>query len=152
MALQEPVAVYNAANNVESHILCNILRDAGIEAFTTDDVSTVGVWMFGLLPEIHKPQIWIDRKDVEQAKPVLEDYERQLLERRAADQRKAADSDATIEVTCEKCGQRSLFPAEQRDTVQECPHCGAYVDVGDSPDTEEWWNVPGADSGDDATD
>jgi DNA-directed RNA polymerase subunit RPC12/RpoP len=151
MALQDPVAVYNATNNVESHMLCNILRDAGIEAFTTDDVSVVGVWMFGLLPEIHKPQVWIDRKDVERAKPLLENYEDQLLERQEADRHKLSLDDAAIEVTCEECGRSSLFPAEQRDTVQDCPHCGSYVDVGDVADTEEWWNVPDADEGNNST-
>jgi len=57
MPLQNPVAVYNAANNIEAQLICNFLNDAGIEAYLTSDVSQAGTWMFGLLPEIHKPQV-----------------------------------------------------------------------------------------------
>ena len=35
-----------------------------------------------------------------------------------------------IEVVCDECGQRSAFPAAQGGSVQQCRHCGAYVDVG----------------------
>ena len=68
MALQHPLVVYNAADHVEAHLLCNALVDAGIDAYVIDDVSQVGTSAFGLLPEIHKPQIWVERGDVERAK------------------------------------------------------------------------------------
>jgi hypothetical protein len=150
MPLQEPVAVYTAANNVEAHVICNILRDEGVEAHVTDDVSQAGVWMLGLLPGIHRPQVWIDRSNVDRAKPILEDYEDRLLERQEADRQDLVAGEATVEADCEECGRSSDFPAAQRGTVQDCPHCGAYVDVGDSPEWEEQLDVPDADGGDDA--
>ena len=76
MALREPVAVYNAASNLEAAFVCQLITAAGFEAHTVEDVSQVGVWMFGTLPEIHKPQIWVEREDVEKVKPLLEDYDR----------------------------------------------------------------------------
>jgi hypothetical protein len=139
MALNDPVAVYNAANNVEAQFVSNTLRNAGIESHVTEDVSQVGVWLFGLLPEIHKPQVWVDRNVLDQAKPILADYERGMIERQEAEGKKVAVGEATIEAVCEECGHLSLFPAEQTGTVQDCPCCGAYVDVGESPDSEEWW-------------
>jgi hypothetical protein len=51
MALQNPVAVYNASSNVEAQLLRSLLAESGIEAFAIDDVSQVGTWVFGLLPE-----------------------------------------------------------------------------------------------------
>jgi hypothetical protein len=150
MPLQEPVAVYTAANNVEAHVVCNILNDEGIEAHVTDDVSQAGVWMFGLLPGIHRPQVWIDRSNVDRAKPILEDYEDRLLERQEADRQNVVAGEATVKADCEECGRSSVFPAAQRGTVQDCPHCGAYVDVGDSPESEEWRSGPDTDGGDDA--
>lgn len=149
MPLQEPIAAYNAANNFEAHVICNILNDAGIDAYVTDDVSQVGVWVFGLLPEIHKPQIWIDRSNIERAKPILEDYERRLIERQEADRQKVVAGEATVEAKCEECGRLSIFPAAQEGTVQECSHCGAYLDVGDLPDSDEWWNEQEPTNGDD---
>src|SRR5438132_670434 len=100
MALSDPIAAYNAANNVEAHLLCNLLVEAGVEAFVTEDVSQVGTWIGGLIPEIHKPQVWVDRVDLERAKPVLDDYERRSAERR---NRGAEESAAgpPIETVCE---------------------------------------------------
>jgi Putative prokaryotic signal transducing protein len=128
MALRDPVAVYNAASNMEAHFVREALTAAGIEAFVIEDVSQVGTWAFGLIPEIHKPQVWVERADIARAKPVLEDYERRTAELRAADA--AADAGPDIEAVCEECGGRSTFPAAVRGTVQTCRHCGEYLDVG----------------------
>jgi hypothetical protein len=148
MALRDPVAVYNAANNLEAQLIRNLLNDAGIEAHVTEDVSVVGVGPLGFLPERHKPQVWTEGVDIERVKPLLEDYERQQLQRQEAEVKKTAAAGETVEAICEECGQRSVFSAALAGTVQDCPHCGAYVDVGDSPDSEEWWREP--ESGEDA--
>ena len=143
MALNDPIAVYNAENNLEAQLICNLLNDTGIEAYLTEDVSQVGVWLLGLVPEIHKPQVWTDRGEIDRVKPLLEDFERRKVQRQQA----ANDTmgETVVEATCEKCGQRSNFAAAQQGTVQDCPHCGAFMDVGDSPDADEWWreDAPG---------
>lgn len=38
---------------------------------------------------------------------------------------------ARVDVRCEECGKETKFPAAERGSVQNCPHCGAYVDVGE---------------------
>jgi hypothetical protein len=43
-----------------------------------------------------------------------------------------------VEAVCEECGCRASFPAQERGTVQECPKCGAYLDVGDAELPEGW--------------
>jgi hypothetical protein len=134
MPLRDPVAVYNAANNIEAHLVRNALNDSGIEAFAAEDNSQAGTWMMGMIPEIHKPQVWVDRADVARAKPVLEDFERRAAEL----QDTGAQDRPPIEVICEECGQRSTFPAAQRGSVQQCRHCGAYVDVGGDAIMEPW--------------
>jgi hypothetical protein len=130
MALRDPVAVYNAASNTEAHLVRHALASADIEAHVTEDVSQVGTWVGGLVPEIHKPQVWVDRADIERTKPVLEAYERNAAERKAARARQA-DNEPPIEVTCEDCGKTTSFSAALRGSVEQCRHCGAYVDVGD---------------------
>jgi len=139
MALRDPFAAYNAANNLEAHLVCNLLNDAGIESFVIEDLSQVGVWLGGLIPEIHKPQVWIERADIEKVKPLLEEYERRGAER----QREQANA-PPIEVVCEECGKRSSFPATQEGSLQDCPHCGASVDVGEVA-FEGWDEVSGED-------
>ena len=68
MELRDPVAVYNAATNVEAQLIKVLLTEVGIEAFASEDSSLVGYWMFGILPEIHKPQVWVSAKDRERAR------------------------------------------------------------------------------------
>jgi hypothetical protein len=137
MPLRDPVAIYTAANNVEAHLICEALHNAGIDAHPVEDVSQVGTWMFGLVSQIHKPQVWIERADVETAKPILEEYERRAKATRDANNAKRGSSD-TIVVVCEDCGKGWRYPIEQEGSVQNCPFCGAYVDVEEASPDEDW--------------
>jgi hypothetical protein len=128
MALSHPVAVYNASNNVEVHLICTLLEENGIEAHATLDESLVGYWAFGILPEIHKPQVWVDRSNVEAAKPLLEKFELDRKQRRLNEEDLAARGEV-ITVVCEDCGKSTAFPYEKLGSVQDCAYCGAYVDV-----------------------
>jgi hypothetical protein len=133
MALNDPIAAYNAETNLDAHLVATALREAGLEANVIEDVSTAGLWLGGVVPEIHKPQVWIERADADRAKPVLEDFEHRRAERR----RVAADA-PDIEVLCEECGTKSMFPGNQYGSVQNCPHCRAFVDVGDDVPFDGW--------------
>lgn len=139
MALKDPFAAYDAADNVEAQLVCGLLTDAGIEAAVVEDMSQAGLWVGGTIAGIHKPQVWIERHEAQRAQPVIATYERRLAERRAAE-RTAGVVGLPIDVTCEKCGRRSTFPAAQLGTIQNCPHCLAYVDVGEEVGFEGWEN------------
>jgi hypothetical protein len=46
--------------------------------------------------------------------------------------RAAADQErfpGRLESICEECGKSSLFLVSHKGTVQDCPHCGSYMDV-----------------------
>jgi len=135
MSFREPFAAYNAATNIDAHLVCDALSAAGIEAYAADDVSPVGVWVGGVVPEIHKPQVWIEKADAERAAPILAEFDRRAAERRRAET--TASSDEEIEAVCEECGKPSKFPASQRGTVQTCPHCWSFMDV-EMGDNGEW--------------
>lgn len=137
MELKEPIAAYNAATNLEAQVVAMFLTEGGVDAFATEDHSLVGLWMFGTLPEIHKPQVWVSAADRARAAELLQDYERQAAERTQLTQDGA--SATPLEVVCEECQQTASFPAKQRGTVQVCPHCGAYVDVESGEDGEQFW-------------
>lgn len=130
MGIAKPIAVYNAESNIEAQLLCDYLERNGIEAYATYDESVAGLWAFGHMPEIHKPQLWIDQSNAEPAKALLTQYERERSERSAnAD---SSDSTAVIDVVCEECEKTTQFPAARRGTVQDCRHCGAFIDVEDT--------------------
>lgn len=139
MALHEPVAAYNAATNFEAELVKARLIEAGVEAFAVEDLSPAGLWMFGTLPEIHKPQVWVNKSDLDQARRVLQEYASELAQANRASQPADSDLGAEIEVVCEDCRKVSLFPSSQGGTVQFCPACGANVDVGDIDDTDAFW-------------
>ncbi len=135
MPLRDPVAVYNAANNPELYLVQNALEAAGIEAHITEDASLVGMSALGIIPEMHKPQVWVDRADLEKAKPILDEFERRKAELEA----NPNDADnADLTVHCEECEKVTAFPRSQAGSVQECPHCRAYMDVVDENSDDDW--------------
>jgi Putative prokaryotic signal transducing protein len=130
MSLRDPVHIYDAATNQDASLIKMYLERNGIEAFEVEDTSLAGVWLFGLLPGIHRPRVWVDRANAERAKTLIEEYEDELHDRNAANG-VASDDAEPLHVVCEDCNKASDFPASKRGTTQDCPHCGAYVDVGD---------------------
>jgi hypothetical protein len=138
MAISNPFAVYNAEHNLEAQMLCNYLEQNGVEAYATLDESVAGLWSFGHMPEIHKPQIWIDKSNTEAAKALLAEYEERRSQR-LAQERTLGHEERGIAVICEDCGKTSNFAESKRGTVQDCSHCGAFVDVEDGENESESW-------------
>jgi hypothetical protein len=125
MALQDPVAVYNASSNVEAQLLRDRLVNAGIEAFAVEDNSPAGMYSLGTIAEIHKPQVWVSRSDVDRARPVIEGFED------AAEDH----TEKPAELFCYECGE----PVKHGDT--RCGSCGHALewtdDEPDEPDAED---------------
>jgi hypothetical protein len=144
MSFKEPFVAYNAGSNIEAHLVCGQLLDAGIDALVIEDVSEAAVGMWGILPVIRKPQVWIERTDTERARVVLTDYDERAAKRLAAEQTECGVTGASISVYCEECGRISEFPSTQKGLVETCPHCGEFVDVGDEIGFEGWNEFPAA--------
>lgn len=136
MPLSDPIAAYNAQSNTDAHLVQQFLEGQGIESSVTEDNSLVGQWTFGLLPEIHKPQVWVSRADAERVAELLTLFEERRRERNAVD---PPPGTAAIEVRCEDCGRTTTFAGNLQGSVQDCPHCGAFVDVGDVDWPEAAW-------------
>jgi hypothetical protein len=133
MPFRDPVAAYNAASNLEAHFVCGLLQDDGIEAAVIEDISQVGAWFGGLAPQIHKPQVWIEREDSDRVGPILARYEQRKVE--------SANPQADfwlVEVVCGNCRRSMSFPESDRGSVQSCRHCGAYLDVGEVASMTGW--------------
>ncbi|HEX4142199.1 MAG TPA: DUF2007 domain-containing protein [Pirellulales bacterium] len=139
MGLQDPVAVYQATTNIEAQLIKLWLVESGIEACVLEDLSTAGSWLFGVLPEIHKPQVWVSKSDVERVRPMIEQFETELAERNRVKKQIRSDVGPPIDIVCDECHQPSVFAANQRGTIQECSHCGAFVDVGEVDETDAFW-------------
>jgi hypothetical protein len=135
MTISDPVPIYRAATNMQAHLLCGHLEQNGIDAHVVEDNSINGGWLFGLLPQVHKPEVCVDRRNREQARLLIEAFERSERERQARQNSVPIETEF-VAVVCEECGAKTPFPASQLGTLQECPRCSAYVDVGEPEDPE----------------
>jgi hypothetical protein len=70
------------------------------------------------------------------ARKLLTEHAEAVQIARAAAQRRA-ERTGTVTATCEECGKSSDWPAAEMGTTQDCPFCGAYMDI---PDPEESWD------------
>jgi rubrerythrin len=129
MGLVDPVKIYAATANVEAQMICRLLQGAGVEAFAGEDLSVAGLWLFGTIAGVFDAGVFVSRTDADRAVELIRQHERLEAERSNA-------QGSQVETTCEECGKTAAFPAAQRATVQSCPSCGAYLDVGevDLPD------------------
>lgn len=102
------------------------------------------------LTESAPPVVEVRVLDIDQAdaaRQAIAEAKEELRDVQAAQLRRAART-GTVSATCEECGRASEWPAAQAGTTQDCPHCGAYMDVPDSED--DWSGVDfGAEDGED---
>ena len=126
MEFKEPFKVYTAADNVEAHTIAQMLKASGIPAHAVEDQSVVGLFGFGIIGQVHKPDVWVDKSTAKQASQLVAQYEETARNRDQTE-----NSAVGISAQCEDCGETTMYPGELDGTTQNCPHCHAYVDVGE---------------------
>src|SRR5262249_20162503 len=122
MGLVDPVKIYAAESNTQAQMICRLLQAQGVEAFAGEDVSPAGAGIGGTLPGVLDAGVFVSRADADRAYELIGEHERREADR-------SGEQGEEIEATCEECGETAAFPAAQRGTVQDCPHCYALVDV-----------------------
>lgn len=137
MKLRDPIVAYVAASNLELQVVVSLLSEAGIKALGVEETSPMTGAVTGYLPEIHRPKLWIERVDSERVGKILADYEA-----RNALRRNRRESGLDVIVRCDACGEESEYDASLAGSVQNCPECGAFVDVGDASAEEDDWGEP----------
>ena len=124
-AMADPVLAYTANDNLELHSVVTWLHSGGVRAYAVEDNSGASIYVFGTISQFHKPQVFVDKADLEEAGELL----RQFEDKRDA-RRKDLDGGPSITSQCEECGTTSEFPVSQDGTTQNCPKCNEYMDVG----------------------
>jgi hypothetical protein len=128
MDFKKPVIVYTAATNVELHMIVEMLHANGVAAHAVEDQSGVSLWALGTISQFHKPNVWVDETTFAKAAELIQDFEDKKQSRNTP-----VEASSDIQVICEDCGKTTSFPGSLDGTIQECRHCGAYVDVGELP-------------------
>jgi hypothetical protein len=107
VALDDPVAVYTAYDNIEAHLVAAQLNSVGIEASVIEDNSTAGIAVLGILHNIHRPQVFVGRADFTAATELIKQY----LDSRHVE--------TTAKYFCYHCG------ADLNAQTASCSDCGA---------------------------
>ena len=126
MNLKDPIAVYTAATNLEAHVIVNMLNDNGVPAFAVEDQSGASLWMFGTISQFHDPKVWIDKSSVSEAEKLIDSFEKRQNERR-----NVSTQTQELHVVCDVCGKTTTYPGTLNGTVQRCPQCDTFIDVGE---------------------
>jgi hypothetical protein len=134
------VEVYRAKNATQAHMLVTALEEAGIKAEVQgENLHPLSLTAVNLISDSPlwwaAPRILVLDKDAERAGQLLLEWE--ARERMKAQQ---TEGMPPVDAVCENCGRRCSFPASQQGSVQECPQCGGFIDVGDedSSDDADW--------------
>ena len=128
MSLQNPVVAYEARDNAQANLLRLRLIAEDVTAFVEEDHSGVGDSLWGQ-SSLNKPKVWVEKTNLEQALAVLKQFERELVQK----SQRVEDSVNTwkmIDAVCETCGTTQQFAEEMKGSVQDCPQCGDFLDVG----------------------
>jgi hypothetical protein len=126
--LEHPVVAYKADTNIDAQMAERFLVANGVPAYAVEDHSLAGYWLGGTIPHIHKPQVWVDKPDLPRAVELIEEF-KQLNAAKNAERKR--NEPQTLEATCEDCEKTSHFAGSLNGTVQTCPHCGSFIDVGE---------------------
>ncbi len=106
---------------VEAEAAKLFLENDGIRAFLADN-NLVGMNWF-LSNAVGGAKLQVAARDADQASEILERHKAS----NAKTQETVVQED--IHFACQECGKSISFAGERRGHVEECPHCGEYVDV-----------------------
>jgi hypothetical protein len=123
MASDTPVEVYAAKDSAEAYFVRNLLADAGIEAFVVGEALRTAL---GDVPiNAAEPRVWVREIDEGRARPIIEAYQRRLIERTEAEfgpKPGAGIEGPATEPFCYHCGQPVQFGQSP------CPACGGTLE------------------------
>ena len=129
MIYRDPKCVHVADSLSEAESVAHFLNSHGLPAQVMNPATLGGLLGLTVLSRTGVSstglEVWVN--DPVHAEPAL-----QKLQEFAAEQtKKGADNETKgpVEAECEECGKTITFPGAQRDSTQDCPHCGAYLDV-----------------------
>jgi hypothetical protein len=151
MAEGNPLTVFVAENSDLADAVLKLLGSAGIEAeAASPPPKAESEPITGITELVTSDEIEIrvtNLKQVEAAKELLTSAVNAAALREVRDKR--ANRTGTVSAVCEDCGKSSEWPASDMGTTENCPHCGAFMDI---PDPDDNWDGVDFGEDEDATD
>jgi hypothetical protein len=129
MPYRDPRCVFVAGNFGQADVVAAWLQGHGIPAEVMNR-ETMGGFVSPVLMGVTGVEVWVmDPASASEAIRLLGEHALELVTQKP--------TGLPVEVVCEECGNTSTFPAEERGSVQNCPHCGAYLDVEPADEAEQ---------------
>ncbi len=125
--MAEVVVLFLGGNNIEAQVMDpeTLGGFLGLTPLSSTGISANGI------------EVWVhEQANAERARELIAQREDVLKEKAA----KAATRTGTVKAECDECGKTSEFPAAEAGSVQDCPHCGEYMDVPDLDDAPDGGN------------
>jgi ribosomal protein S27E len=134
MSYRDPRCVYVAESLGQADIVATMLEQNRIKAEVMDRHTQGGFeGLSAIAAKGNGVEVWVlDPTHTAEAIELIAEQEVARTTRTAA----RAASGKPVDVVCEDCGTATTFPAEQQGTVQDCPNCGAFVDVGEDEEDD----------------
>ncbi len=138
MPFQEPVVVFTGESDIDPFRVRSHLLQNGIEAEVIEFADpTSGDVFAGALVEPPAPQLVVEKSEFEAARALVVAFEQQTrIDREQRNERLASAEPVSVE--CEHCKKTTAFAATLTGTVQVCPRCQSYLDVGDDDAFDDW--------------
>lgn len=134
MELHDPVAIYTAASDLEAYEIVELLQGAEIPAQVIEDMNLLN----GLNPPVHAAKVWVSSRDLERATAVTQAYEARIQQRELVHHVPVDLQSEWIDARCDKCGTVTRYSPIQKGTVENCPNCYAFMDIGSDVDFDDW--------------
>ncbi len=134
MELHDPVAIYTAASDLEAYEIVELLQGSEIPAQVIEDMNLLD----GLNPPVHAAKVWVASGDLERATAVTREYEARVLQRDLAHHVPVDLNSEWIDARCDKCGTVTRYAPIQKGSVENCPNCYAFMDIGSDVDFDDW--------------
>lgn len=119
--MAEVVVLFLGRNNITAQVMDpeTLGGFLGLTPLSSTGISANGI------------EVWVrEQATAEQARELIAQREEVLKEKAA----RAATRLGTVKAECDECGKSTEFPAADAGSVQDCPHCGEYMDVPDLED------------------
>jgi hypothetical protein len=129
MELTNPTLVCTTPTNIMAHEVAEWLSNAGISAQVMEGGNPLG--------GVENAGVMVSALDHPRALEAL-----QALQQASRPQPSSLVDvplhSEWIDVRCDRCGHEMRFPPIQKGSVENCPNCFAFIDIGSDVDYDDW--------------
>ncbi len=140
MSRKDPRSVFTSDSHDVAEFITEWLQRQGIDAelvaHLKESSDGTGLTPFSDSQTTSHLEVFVNNvDDVEVVKKLILENKEKILQEA---ERKNDPPPELITFACDHCNEAAVYPGTMQGTVQECPHCGEYLDVPGGEDEYDW--------------